>query len=197
MQWHYGAKQNEIYFTGCGSESDNIAIKGVALANRNKGNHIITTKIEHPAVLNTCKTLEKEGFNITYLNVNEKGIIFLEELENAINNKTILISIMFANNEIGTIEPIKQIGKIAHKHNVLFHIDAVQAIGNVKINVDEFNMDLLSLSAHKFYGPKGVGALFVRKGIEFDKLQDGGHQEKDKRAGTENIAGIVGLREGN
>jgi len=197
LQWHCGAKQNEIYFTGCGSESDNIAIKGMALANRNKGNHIITTKIEHPAVLNTCKTLEKDGFNITYLNVDEKGLISLEELENAINNKTILISIMFANNEIGTIEPIKQIGEIAHKYNILFHTDAVQTIGNVKINVNELNIDLLSLSAHKFYGPKGVGALFVRKGIEFNKLQDGGHQEKDKRAGTENIAGIVGLRESN
>lgn len=194
LQEQFGAKPKEIYFTGCGSESDNIAIKGVALANRNKGNHIITTKIEHPAVLNTCKALEKEGANVTYLNVNEKGCISLEDLENAINNKTILISIMFANNEIGTIEPIKEIGIIAKKHNVLFHTDAVQAVGNIKINVEELNIDLLSLSAHKFYGPKGVGALFVREGVEFNKLQDGGHQEKDKRAGTENVAGIIGLR---
>ena len=189
-----GCKQNEIYFTSCGSESDNIAIKGIAFANRNRGNHIITTKIEHPAVLNTCKALEKEGFNITYLNVDENGVISLEELENAINDKTILISIMFANNEIGTIEPIKEVGLIAKKHNILFHTDAVQAVGNIEINVKELNIDLLSLSAHKFYGPKGVGALYVRKGIEFNKLQDGGHQEKDKRAGTENVSGIVGLR---
>ena len=189
-----GSKQNEIYFTSCGSESDNIAIKGIAFANRNKGNHIITTKIEHPAVLNTCKALEKEGFHITYLNVNENGLISLEELENAITNKTILISVMFANNEIGIIEPIKEVGLIAKKHNILFHTDAVQAVGNVKINVNELNIDLLSMSAHKFYGPKGVGALYVRKGVEFNKLQDGGHQEKDKRAGTENVAGIVGLR---
>lgn len=188
-----GAKKNEIYFTGCGSESDNLAVKGGAYANRKNGNHIITTKIEHPAILNTCKSLEKEGFNVTYLNVDEKGFINLEELENAINNKTILISIMFANNEIGTIEPIQEIGLIAKKHNVLFHTDAVQAIGNIRINVNELNIDLLSLSAHKFYGPKGVGALYVRNGVEFNKLQDGGHQEKDKRAGTENVHGIVGL----
>jgi len=187
-------KPNEIYFTGCGSESDNIAIKGVAFANKSKGNHIITTKIEHHAILNTCKSLEKEGFNVTYLNVDENGLINLEELENAINDKTILVSIMFANNEIGTIQPIKKIGIIAKKHKVLFHTDAVQAVGNVKINVNELNIDLLSLSAHKFYGPKGVGALYVRKGVEFNKLQDGGHQERDKRAGTENVPGIVGLR---
>ena len=189
-----GSKQNEIYFTSCGSESDNIAIKGIAFANRNKGNHIITTKIEHPAVLNTCKSLEKEGFKITYLNVDKNGVISLEELENSINDNTILITVMLANNEIGTIEPIKQIGIIAKKHNILFHTDAVQAVGNIKINVQELNIDLLSLSAHKFYGPKGVGALFVRNGVKFNKLQDGGHQEKDKRAGTENVAGIVGLR---
>ena len=187
------ARPNEIYFTGCGSESDNIAIKGVAYANKNKGNEIITTKIEHPAILNTCKVLEKEGFKVTYLNVDENGLISLEELENAINEKTILISIMFANNEIGTIEPIKHIGMIAKKHKVLFHTDAVQAVGNVKINVNELNIDLLSISAHKFYGPKGVGALYVRNGVEFNKLQDGGHQEKDKRAGTENVPGIVGI----
>jgi len=174
-----------------------MAIKGVAYANKNKGNHIITTKIEHPAVLNTCKALEKEGFYITYLNVDNDGKISLDELVNSINDKTILISVMFANNEIGTIEPIKQIGIIAKKHNILFHTDAVQAIGNIKIDVKELNIDLLSMSAHKFYGPKGVGALYVKNEVIFNKLQDGGHQEKDKRAGTENVAGIVGLRESN
>lgn len=187
------ANSKEIYFTGCGSESDNLAIKGIAYANKNKGNHIITTKIEHHAVLNSCETLEKQGFKITYLNVNEKGFINLEELENSITNNTILISIMFANNEIGTIQPIKDIGKIAKNHNVYFHTDAVQAIGNIKIDVQEMNIDLLSMSAHKFYGPKGVGALYVRSGIEFERIQDGGHQEKNKRAGTENVPGIVGI----
>ena len=183
----------EIYFTACGSESDNLAIKGIAYANRHKGNHIITSKIEHHAVLNTCKTLEKEGFRVTYLNVDKDGLINLEELRNSITNTTILITIMFANNEIGTIEPIEEIGKIAKMHNVIFHTDAVQAIGNVKIDVRRLNIDSLSMSAHKFYGPKGVGALYVKKGIDFKKIQDGGHQERDKRAGTENVAGIVGL----
>ena len=185
-------KPEEIYFTGCGSESDNLAIKGIAYANRNKGNHIITSKIEHHAVLNTCKTLEKEGFRITYLDVDKDGLINLQELRNSITNSTILISIMFANNEIGTIEPIEEIGQIAKMYNVIFHTDAVQAIGNVKIDVNKLNIDSLSMSAHKFYGPKGVGALYVRNGIDFKKIQDGGHQEKDKRAGTENVAGIVG-----
>lgn len=183
----------EVYFTGCGSESDNIALKGLAFANKHKGNHIITTKIEHPAILNTCKTLEKEGFNVTYLNVDENGFINLNELKNSLTDKTILISIMFANNEIGTIQPIREIGKIAKLNNIYFHTDAVQAVGNVKINVEEMGIDLLSMSAHKFYGPKGVGALYVKEDIDFNKLQDGGHQEKDKRAGTENVAGIVGL----
>ena len=183
----------EIYFTGCGSESDNIALKGVALANKHKGNHIITSKIEHPAILNTCRSLEKDGVVVTYLNVDENGFININELEDAITDKTILISIMFANNEIGTIQPIKEIGEIAKKKHIYFHTDAVQAVGNVKINVEEMGIDLLSMSAHKFYGPKGVGALYVKEGINFNKLQDGGHQEKDKRAGTENIAGIVGL----
>lgn len=183
----------EIYFTGCGSESDNIALKGVAYANREKGNHIITTKIEHHAILNTCKSLEKEGFDITYLDVDEDGIISIEDLKNRITDKTILISIMFANNEIGTIQPIEEIGRIAKERNILFHTDSVQAIGNVKIDVKEMNIDLLSMSAHKFYGPKGVGAIYIRKGVECNKLQDGGHQEKDRRAGTENVAGIVGL----
>ncbi len=188
-----GANSKEIYFTSCGSESDNLALKGVVYANREKGNHIITTKIEHPAVLHTCQNLEKQGFNVTYLNVDSDGLINLKELEDAITDKTIIISVMFANNEIGTIEPIKEIGEIAKKHNIYFHTDAVQAIGNVKIDVNELNIDLLSMSAHKFYGPKGMGALYVRTGVKFDKIQDGGHQERNKRAGTENVAGIVGM----
>lgn len=188
-----GADNKEIYFTSCGSESDNLAIKGVVYANREKGNHIITTKIEHPAVLHTCQNLEKQGFVVTYLNVNKDGLISLEQLEQAITDKTILISVMFANNEIGTIEPIREIGEIAKKHKVYFHTDAVQAVGNVRIDVNELNIDLLSMSAHKFYGPKGVGALYVRSGVKFEKIQDGGHQEKNMRAGTENVAGIVGL----
>lgn len=189
----FRADPKEIYFTGCGSESDNLAIKGVAYANRKKGNHIITSKIEHPAVLDTCKALEKEGFEVTYLNVDEDGIVSLEELKNAITDKTILITIMFANNEIGTIEPIGEIGKIAKEHKIYFHTDAVQAVGNIDIDVNKLNIDLLSLSAHKFYGPKGVGALYVRKTVRFNKIMDGGHQERNKRAGTENVAGIIGL----
>ena len=187
------SKVKEIYFTSCGTESDNLALKGVAYSNMQKGKHIITSKIEHPAILESCKTLEKQGFSITYLNVNEEGFISLEELEKSIRPDTILISIMFANNEIGTIEPIKQIGEIAKKYQIIFHTDCVQAIGNAKIDVNEMNIDLLSMSAHKFYGPKGVGALYVREGIQFDRIQDGGHQEKNKRSGTENVAGIVGL----
>lgn len=188
-----GSKNKEIYFTSGGSESDNIALKGIAFANKEKGNHIITTKIEHPAILNTCRTLEKQGFEVTYLNVDKEGLINLEELKEAITDKTILISVMFANNEIGTIEPIEQIGKIAKEHNILFHTDSVQAIGNVKIDVNKMNIDMLSMSAHKFYGPKGIGALYIREGIKCNKLQDGGHQERELRAGTENVAGIVGL----
>lgn len=188
-----GGDSKEIYFTSCGSESDNLAIKGVAYANRKRGNHIITTKIEHPAVLHTCEHLEKEGFRVTYLNVDAEGVVSLEELENAICNDTILISIMFANNEIGTIQPIGEIGRIARKHNIYFHTDAVQAVGNVRINVEELNIDSLSMSAHKFYGPKGMGALYVKTGVNFEKIQDGGHQERNMRAGTENVAGIVGL----
>ncbi len=187
------AKPNEIYFTSCGSESDNLAIKGVARAHKQNGNHIITSRIEHPAVLNTCRQLEKEGFRVTYLNVDKNGFIDLEELKNSINSKTILVSIMFANNEVGTIEPIKEISRIVHSNNAIFHTDAVQAVGNIKIDVKEMGIDLLSMSAHKFYGPKGVGALYVRDSIDFIQLQNGGHQENDKRAGTENVAGIVGL----
>lgn len=183
----------EIYFTSCGSESDNLAIKGIAYANKEKGNHIITTKIEHHAVIDSCRTLEQEGFNVTYLNVNSNGIIDLNELESAITNKTILISVMFANNEIGSIQPIEEIGRIAKKHNILFHTDSVQAVGNVKIDVKKMNIDLLSMSAHKFYGPKGVGALYKKEGINCKKILDGGHQEKNLRAGTENVAGIVGM----
>ncbi len=187
------AKPKEIYFTACGSESDNLALKGFCYANKHKGKHIITSKIEHPAILESCKTLEKEGFEVTYLNINQDGFISLEELENTIREDTILVSIMFANNEIGTIQPIQQIGDICKKHGIIFHTDCVQAVGNVKVDVEKMNIDMLSMSAHKFYGPKGVGALYVRNGIEFDRIQDGGHQEKNKRAGTENVAGIVGL----
>lgn len=186
-------KTKEIYFTSCGSESDNLAIKGIARKHKNKGKHIITTKIEHPAVLNTCKSLEKDGFTVTYLGVDKDGFISLEELKNSIREDTILISIMFANNEIGTIEPIKEIGRIAKEKGVIFHTDCIQAVGNVKIDVKELGIDLLSLSSHKFYGPKGVGAIYINENVEFEKIQDGGHQEKNKRAGTENIAGIVGL----
>lgn len=195
MAKEINCKVKEIYFTSCGSESDNLAIKGVCYKNKQKGNHIITSKIEHPAVLHTCQTLERQGYEVTYLNVDGNGQISLSELENAIRETTILISIMTANNEIGTIQPIKEIGQIAKKHNILFHTDSVQAIGNIRIDVEEMNIDLLSMSAHKFYGPKGVGALYVKEGIEFEKIQDGGHQERDKRAGTENVAGIVGLGE--
>lgn len=189
------AKSKEIYFTSCGTESDNLALKGVAYANIEKGKHIITSKIEHPAILNTCKTLEKQGYEVTYLNVDSKGFIRLDELENSIRKDTTLISIMFANNEIGTIQPIEKIGKIAKNNNIIFHTDSVQAIGNLKIDVDKLGIDLLSMSAHKFYGPKGVGSLYVRNGIKFNRIQDGGHQEKGKRSGTENVAGIVGMAE--
>lgn len=187
-----GADKSEIYFTGGGSESDNWAIKGAAYKYRNKGNHIITSKIEHHAVLHTCEYLEKQGFEVTYLDVDKDGLISLDDLKSAIKETTILISIMFANNEIGTIQPIKEIGQIAKEHKILFHTDAVQAIGSIRIDVDELNIDLLSLSAHKFFGPKGVGALYIRKGVRLDSLIAGGGQERGKRAGTENIAGIVG-----
>ena len=187
------AEPNEIYFTAGGSESDNTAIRGIAYAYKQRGNHIITSKIEHPAVLETCKQLEQEGFEVSYIGVDEKGIVNLEELKNSIKETTTLITIMFANNEIGTIEPIKEIGKIAKENNIIFHTDAVQAVGSVKIDVKEMNIDSLSLSGHKFYGPKGIGALYVKKSVRFQKFVNGGHQEKNKRAGTENVPGIVGL----
>ncbi len=187
------ADPEEIYFTSGGSESDNWAIKGVALANRKRGNHIITTQIEHHAVLHTCRFLEKEGFEITYLPVDHYGLVSPVDLEKAITDKTILISVMYANNEIGTIEPVAELGLIARKHKVYFHTDAVQAIGNIPIDVKSQNIDLLSLSAHKFFGPKGVGALYIRKGVRIGNLIHGGGQESNRRAGTENSAGIVGL----
>ena len=186
------AKPEEIYFTSGGSESDNLALKGTAISLRGRG-HIITTKIEHPAILNTARSLEKMGHRVTYLNVKQNGIIDLNELLRNIRRDTYLISIMSANNEIGTIQPLEEIGKIARRYNILFHTDAVQAIGNMKIDVKKYNIDLLSMSGHKFYGPKGVGALYVREGINFVRQIDGGHQERDKRAGTENAPGIVGL----
>ena len=187
-------RKEDIYFTAGGSEADNWALKATFEAYKSKGNHIITTKIEHHAILHTCEYLEKErGAKITYLDVDENGVVRLDELEKAITPETILISVMFANNEIGTIQPIKEIGRIAKEHGILFHTDAVQAVGNIKIDVKEMGIDLLSMSAHKFYGPKGVGALYVRDSIDFIQLQNGGHQENDKRAGTENVAGIVGL----
>lgn len=186
-------RPDEIYFTSGGSESDNTAIKGIARANREKGKHIITSKIEHLAVLDTCKKLEEDGFEVTYLDVDEYGRINLDELKSSIRKDTILISIMYANNEVGTIQQISQIGKIAKENNIYFHTDAVQAIGSVKIDVQAQNIDSLSLSAHKFYGPKGIGVLYVKKDIKFEKFIDGGHQERNKRAGTENVANIVGL----
>ncbi len=187
------AKPEEIYFTAGGSESDNWALKGIAEAFSYKGKHIITSQIEHHAVLHTCKYLEKRGFKITYLKPDENGIIRPDELEKAIRPDTILISVMFANNEIGTIEPVKEIGKIAHKHGVLFHTDAVQAYCQIPINVNEMNIDLLSASGHKFNGPKGVGFLYVKSGINIKSFIHGGKQESGKRAGTENVPGIAGI----
>jgi cysteine desulfurase len=184
---------DEVYFTGGGSEADNWAIKGIASAHKNKGNHIITTKIEHHAVLHTCEYLEKNGFDVTYLDVDEEGFIKLDDLKNAITDKTILVSIMFANNEIGTIQPIKEIGEICREKKVFFHTDAVQAVGNVPVDVKEMNIDMLSLAGHKIYGPKGIGVLYIKKGIKIDNLIHGGGQERNRRAGTENIAAIVGL----
>ncbi|MFQ7293004.1 MAG: cysteine desulfurase NifS [Monoglobales bacterium] len=189
-----GAKNaNEIYFTGSGCEADNWAIKGIAYANARKGNHIITSKIEHHAILNSCAFLEKHGFEVTYLDVDSEGIVNPADVEKAITDKTILISIMTVNNEIGAIEPIKEIAEIAHRHNVIMHTDAVQAIGHMPINVNDLGVDMLSMSAHKFHGPKGVGALYIKNGIRIENLIHGGGQERGKRAATENLAGMAGL----
>jgi len=188
-----GAKPEEIYFTGGGSEADNWAIKGVAYALKNKGNHIITSKIEHHGVLHTCEYLEKEGFEVTYLDVDEYGVVDLDHLKNAIKDNTILITIMYANNEIGTIQPIEEIAKIAKENSILFHTDAVQAYGNIEINVDKLPVDLISISSHKIYGPKGIGALYIRKGVKIHPIIHGGAQERKRRAGTENLHGIVGF----
>lgn len=185
----------EIIFTSGGTESDNFAIKGVANALKAKGNHIITSSIEHQAVMNTCKFLEKDGFSVTYLGVDKYGIVDLDELKKAITDKTILISVMFANNEIGTIEPVEEIGRIAKERNVYFHTDAVQATGKVPFDVKSANIDLLSISGHKLHGPKGTGALYIKKGTKITPFMHGGHHEMNKRAGTENVPGIVGLGE--
>ncbi|MBE5807492.1 MAG: cysteine desulfurase NifS [Clostridiales bacterium] len=187
------AEPAEIYFTGCGTESDNWAVRGAAYANIKKGKHLITSQIEHHALINTCGQLEKEGFEVTYLPVDEFGRVDMDALEKAIRPDTTLISVMTANNEVGTIQPIAEIGRIAHEHGVLFHTDAVQAIGSVKIDVKAMNIDMLSLSGHKFHAPKGVGALYVRKGVRLQRLIYGGEQERGQRAGTENMASIVGL----
>ncbi|MDU1411682.1 MAG: cysteine desulfurase NifS [Clostridium sp.] len=187
------ADPQEIYFTGGGSEADNWAIKGISLANKNKGNHIITSKIEHHAVLHTCEYLEKNGFEVTYLDVDSEGLIRLEDLKAAIRPTTVLVTIMTANNEIGTIQPIKEIGEICKEHKIFFHTDAVQAVGHIDMDVKDMNIDALSLSGHKIYGPKGVGVLYLRKGIKIHNLIHGGAQERNRRAGTENVAGIVGL----
>lgn len=188
-----GAKSNEIYFTAGGSEADNWALKATADAYRDKGNHIITTKIEHHAILHTAQYLEKNGYEVTYLDVDEDGKVRLEDLKKAIRPETILISVMFANNEIGTIEPIKEIGQIAHEHGILFHTDAVQAYGQLPINVDECHIDMLSASGHKLNGPKGIGFLYIRKGVKIRSFIHGGAQERKRRAGTENVPGIVGI----
>lgn len=188
-----GAKENEIYFTAGGSESDNWAIKSVALAKKAKGKHIITTKIEHHAVLHTCEFLEKNGYEVSYIDVDEDGVVKLDELKKAIRPDTILISVMFANNEIGTIQPIKEIGRIAKENGILFHTDAVQAFGHLRINVDELNIDMLSASGHKFHGPKGAGIMYIRNSVKLEPLIHGGAQERKRRAGTHNVPGIVGM----
>ena len=188
-----GAKPEEIYFTAGGSESDNWALKSAVEAYKGKGNHIITSKIEHHAILHTCQYLEKQGYEVTYVDVDENGLIKLDELEKAIRPTTVLISVMFANNEIGTVEPVREIGEIARKHNVLFHTDAVQAFGQVPIDVDDLNIDMLSASGHKLNGPKGIGFLYIRKGLKVGSFVHGGAQERHRRAGTENVPGIVGF----
>lgn len=187
------ADAKEVFFTGCGSEADNWALTGVANALKNKGNHIITTKIEHHAMLHTCEFLEKNGYEVTYLDVEADGTVKPENLEAAITDKTILISVMFVNNEVGTIEPVKELAAVAKKHKILFHTDAVQALANVPIDVKDLGIDLMSMSAHKIYGPKGVGAMFMRKGLRLPNFIHGGAQEMGRRAGTENLAGIVGF----
>ncbi len=187
------ADPDEIFFTSGGTESDNWALKGIAFSHNGKGNHIITTRIEHHAILHSADFLEKNGFDVTYIGVDDKGRIDLSELERSIKDKTILVSVMFANNEVGTIQPIREIGSLCRERGVVFHTDAVQAMGHVPIDVREMNIDLLSLSAHKFHGPKGVGALFIRKGLRIENLMHGGGQEKGRRASTENVPGIVGL----
>ncbi len=188
-----GAKPSEVYFTSCGTEADNWAIKGIALQNMNKGKHIITSVIEHPAIHTTCKQLAKYGWDITYLPVDSEGFISAKDLEDAIRDDTVLVSIMYVSNEIGTIEPIKELCEIAHKRGVLFHTDAVQATGYINYDVKDLGVDLLSLSAHKFYGPKGVGALYIRNGVPIEKLFSGGEQERAHRGGTHNVAGVVGM----
>ena len=190
---YFNIKPEGIYFTSSGSEADNMILKGIAIANKDKGNHIITSKIEHPAILNTCKFLEEQGFDVTYLDVNSDGIVDAEELENVIRNDTILISVMYVNNEIGTIQPIKEIAEIAHKNNIIFHTDAVQAIGEIRIDAEEIGIDCMSISGHKIYAPKGVGMAYIKPGIKFEPLIHGGMQEFHSRGGTENVANIVAL----
>jgi cysteine desulfurase len=188
-----GASSNEIFFTSGGTESDNLAVKGTAFANRKKGFHIITSKIEHHAILESCKFLEKEGFELTYLSVDSKGIVDPDELRKAIRDDTILVSIMYANNEVGTIQPIEELSKISNEGGAYFHTDAVQAMGKIPINLKKLNVDMLSISGHKIYGPKGVGAIYIRKGVRITPWSHGGHHERSRRAGTENIPGVVGF----
>lgn len=190
-----GIKPGELTFTGSGTESDNMAIIGAARGNRDKGNHIITSSIEHSAVLAACKLLEKEGFEVTYLPVKQDGIVDIEELKKAVRAETILITIMHANNEIGTVQPIEEIGAIAKEKKILFHVDAVQSVGKIRFMPKEWNIDMLSFSGHKFYGPKGIGALYIRNGVKVDKIIVGGHQERNRRPGTENVPGIIGMAE--
>lgn len=190
---YFNMKPEGVYFTSSGSEADNMILKGISVANKDKGKHIITTKIEHSAILNTCEFLEKQGYDITYLDVTPEGVIDIKELENAIKEDTILISIMYVNNEIGTIEPIKEIAEIAHQHNIIFHTDAVQAIGEIRINVEEMGIDCMSISGHKIYAPKGIGMAYIKPGIKFEPLIHGGMQEFHLRGGTENIANIIAL----
>ncbi len=189
----FGIETDELIFTGSGSESDNLAIRGVAKAYRKRGNHIITSAIEHPAVRNTCKELEKEGYEVTYISVDEKGVVDLEELKKAIKKETILITIMHANNEVGTVQPIEEIGKLAKENKIIFHVDAVQSIGKIDVKPKEIGIDLLTFSGHKFYGPKGIGGLFIKSGTRLGKVLTGGGQEKKLRPGTSDVASMVGM----